>query len=81
MPRARAALNNLQAARSLFAVSSDAAASSQRQYEMGAADIVLLNQSLGNLQQAQLELARGRTDWNKARLRLWLQETSAQPLE
>lgn len=78
---ARAALNNLQAARNLFAVSSDAAASSQRQYEMGAADIVQLNQSLGNLQQAQMELARGRTDWNKARLRLWLQEASAQALE
>lgn len=75
---ARAALNNLQAARSLFAVSSDAAASSQRQYEMGAADIVQLNQSLGNLQQAQLELARGRTDWNRARLRLWLHETVSQ---
>lgn len=77
---ARAALNNLHAARSLFAIAIEAAASSQRQYEAGAADIVQLNQSLGNLQQAQLELARCRTDWGKARLRLWLQETSPQAL-
>ncbi|MFT3779386.1 MAG: TolC family protein [Ottowia sp.] len=73
---ARAALNNLQAARSLYAVSAEAAQSAQRQYDQGAADIVQFNQSLGNLQQAQLELARSRTDWNKARLRLWLQDTA-----
>lgn len=74
---AHAALNNLQAARTLFVASGEAAASSQRQYDMGAADIVQLNQSLSNLQQAQMELAVGRTEWNKARLRLWLQEASS----
>ena len=74
---ARAALNNLQAARSLYAVAAEAAQSAQRQYEQGVADIVQLNQSLNALQQAQLELARSHTDWNKARLRLWLQETSS----
>jgi outer membrane protein len=72
---AHASLDNLQAARSLYTASSQAAQSSQRQYELGAADIVQLNQSLTNLQQAQLELTRSHTDWNKARLRLWLNET------
>ena len=75
--QARAALSNLQAARSLYAISTEAAQSAQRQYERGAADIVQFNQSLANLQQAQGELTRSHTDWNQARLSLWLQETAA----
>ena len=40
-----------------------AAQSTQRQYDQGAADIVQLNQSLSSLQQAQLELAKSQTDF------------------
>ena len=78
--QARAALGNLQAANNLYAISTEAAQSAQRQYELGAADIVQLNQSLANLQQAQADLTRSHTDWNKARLSLWLQETALESL-
>ena len=76
---AKATLNNLRMAGSLFAVASEASHSTQRQYGKGASDIVQLNQSLTSLQQAQLELAKSQAEWNRARLRLSLQEKRIPP--
>ena len=60
---AKASLNNLHMAQELYRVARQAALSTQRQYDQGAADIVQLNQSLSSLQQAQLELAKSQTDF------------------
>ncbi|WP_343293935.1 TolC family protein [Vandammella animalimorsus] len=76
---AKATLNNLRMASSLFAVAEKAAHSTQRQYDKGAADILQLNQSLTNLQHAQQEFARSQTEWNRARLKLWLQAGAMPP--
>ena len=69
---ARAALKNLQMAGSLYAVAGEAASSTQRLFDRGAADVLQLNQGLNGLQQAQLELARAMAEWNRVRLRLEL---------
>ena len=67
----QAALDNLDAARRLFLTAQAAAQSTQRQYEGGAADILRLNQSLQDLQQALLERTRAEAEWLAARMKLW----------
>ncbi|MDO5693317.1 MAG: TolC family protein [Pseudomonadota bacterium] len=73
---AKASLKNLQSAQGLYAIAGEAAASMQRQYEKGAADIVQLNQNLMNMQQAQMELSRSQAEWNRSRLKLILMQTT-----
>lgn len=72
----RSAWQNLRLARQLWRLSMQAAQSTHRQYAAGAADITQLNQSLTQLQQAQLDLSQTLTEWNRARLSLWLQEAA-----
>jgi len=69
---AHATLNNLRAGADLYRAAASAAQSAQRQYEYGAIDILQLNQTLTALQQAQDDLVRTQLEWNRARLRLWL---------
>jgi len=70
--QAQAALNNARAAVELYRLANAAAQSAQRQYEHGALDIVQLNQSMMQLQQAQQDWATAQWEWNQGRLKLWL---------
>jgi outer membrane protein len=69
---AQAAWNNLHAAEQLRQAAQDAADSTQRQYDKGAADIVQINQSLVTLQQSLQERARAQAEWLHAKLKLWV---------
>ncbi len=77
--QAHAGLNNLQAAASLYRAAQAAAHSAQRQYGLGALDVLQLNQALIAWQQAQQELAQAQLEWGRARWKLWLVGAAGRP--